>query len=129
MKKWLKRIVYVILGLLLLFLGYCMYNEISQQRRLERLCATVEERGSIQVLLADAAQSPFNVRTGGPTGMDENEWFDREYLRIGAELKETLTPELGYTVVFAKPAMGYYACFIIHEDDLILDAWFEDRSS
>lgn len=33
-----------------------------------------------------------------------------------------------YTVVFVKPGIGYYACIVIHKNDLITDAWFEDRS-
>lgn len=34
-----------------------------------------------------------------------------------------------YSVVFAKPGVGYYACIVIHKDGLVQSAWFEDHSS
>jgi hypothetical protein len=102
--------------------------EISQQSRLESLCATAEAGGKIQTFLDEAADRKFSLRSAGATARNEDEWFDREYLRIGKWLNDKGNSG-EYTVVFAKPGIGYYACIVIHQDALITDAWFEDRSS
>ncbi len=129
MKKWLKRISVVIVGIPMLILAQCMVIEISQKSGLENLCATINDGGSVESFLRDAADTKFNVRTGGPEGKDQDEWFDREYLRIRDQLKQIANVDGDYTVVFAKPGIGYYACIVIHDEDLIISATFEDRSS
>ncbi len=129
MKKWLKRVSYVVVGIPLLLLAQCIVMEVSQQSGLEKFCAAAEDGGSFKTFLSDAANTNFKVRTGGPTGKDEDEWFDREYLRIGEQLKQTMNADVDYTVVFAKPGIGYYACIVIHDGALIMTARFEDRSS
>ena len=129
MKKWLKRISYVIVGIPMLVAAQCMFIEISEKNGLENLCATGNEGGSIESFLSDAANTKFNVRTGGPEGKGEDEWFDREYLRIGDQLRQVANVDGDYSVVFAKPGIGYYACIVIHNEDLIISATFEDRSS
>jgi hypothetical protein len=132
MKKLLKiigNIFAAIMIVLLLLLGQCIYNEVNQQRGLESLCATAKVGGTIDTFLDDTAKTTYKVRTGGSTGKDDNEWFDREYLRIGVWLNKSKKISDDYTVVFAKPGIGYYACIVIHRDALVTSAWFEDRSS
>ncbi len=129
MKKWLKRISVVIGGIPMLILAQCMVIEISQKNGLENLCATVKEGGSTESFLSDAADTSFTVRTGDPEEKDQDEWFDRRYLRIGDQLKQTMNAGKDYAIVFAKPGIGYYACIVIHDEDLIISATFEDRSS
>ena len=106
-----------------------MAIEISEKNGLENLCATVNEGGSIESCLSHVADTKFKVRTGGPNGKDQDEWFDREYLRIRDQLKQIANVDGDYTVVFAKPGIGYYAFIVIHDEDLISSATFEDRSS
>ncbi len=106
-----------------------MAIEISEKNGLENLCATVNEGGSIESCLSHVADTEFKVRTGGPNGKDQDEWFDREYLRIRDQLKQIANVDGDYAVVFAKPGIGYYACIVIHDEDLISSATFEDRSS
>jgi hypothetical protein len=130
MKRILKAIAYVIAAIPVLALGQCMYSEFTQPRELARLCAATTRGTSVQqVLEKAAANNSFRARTGGSAGKDDGEWFDREYLRIGEYLRKTKSLSDDYTVVFAKPGMGYYACIIVHKGHLVTDAWFEDRSS
>ena len=69
------------------------------------------------------------MRTGGSARKDDVGWFDREYLRIGEYLRNTKRISDDYAVAFAKPGVGYYACIIVHRDNLVKDAWYEDMSS
>jgi hypothetical protein len=85
--------------------------------------ARIEAR---EVLERAAAYPRLKVRSGGPAGKNDSEWFDREYLRIGARLK---LPGDGYSVVFAKPGVGYSACIITHKDGVVISGSIEDRSN
>lgn len=129
MKKFRNGAAYLLAAIPLLLIGQCVYNEVSQQSELNTLCSMAKVGGPIKTFWDDAARTTFKLRAGGPTGKDENEWFDRQYLRLGAWLKQTKTRSDDYTVVFAKPGIGYYACIVLHEDGLVTSAWFEDRSS
>lgn len=114
----------------MLLLGQCMYNEVARPRELAELCAATPPGTSVQHVLEKAAPNKaLRARTGGPVGKNDNEWFDREYLRLGAYLRTTKNVSDDYTVIFAKPGVGYYACIIVHSGNLVKDAWFEDRSS
>ncbi len=106
-----------------------MHNEISQRAGLEILCDTAKEGELLEKFLSHAGETNYKMRTGGPDGKDEKDWFDREYLRLGIWLEKTRQISGDYTVIFAKPGMGYYACIIIHQNNLITSAWFEDKSS
>jgi hypothetical protein len=127
-KKVLKGIGYTIVVVPILLLAECMYRETAQQRGLQALCATATSGKEIKPLLIEAAKTDFEVRTGGAISEDEHDWFDREYLRYRERLKTAEIDANDYTVVFAKPGIGYYACIIIHRDTVVTDAWFEDNS-
>lgn len=130
MKRTLEVIRFAIVAVPVLLLGQCIYSEIAQPRALATLCATAARGTSHQQVLERAnANKSFRVRTGGPTGKDDREWFDRQYLRYGEYLRKTKNLSDAYTVIFAKPGLGYYACIIVHKDNLVKDAWFEDQSS
>jgi len=130
MKRILKVIAYAIAAVPVLLLGQCVYNEIAQPRELAGLCAATSRGTSVQHALDNAAMNKaLRTRTGGPEGKNDNEWFDREYLRLGKHLRTTKNLSDDYTVIFAKPGVGYYACIIVHRGNLVKDAWFEDRSS
>ena len=109
--------------------AYWVNEDVRQSSGLEELCATANDGGSVGLFLEAAASPDFNIRKGGAGGKNEDEWFDREYLRIGNYLKSTMEVPLDYAVVFAKPGLGYYACIVTHVDDLIITASYEDRSS
>jgi hypothetical protein len=127
--KTLKTIGYIVAAIPLLLIGRCMYDEVSQPSGLDSLCGTAKAGGTIKTFLDDAAKTTYKVRTGGPSGKDENEWFDREYLRLGEWLRKTKNISDDYSVVFAKPGMGYYACIVVHKNGSVITAWFENRSS
>ena len=130
MNRTAKTIAYAIAAVPVLVLGQCMYNEIAQQRELAALCAATSRGASVkQALTTAATNKALRARTGGAAGKNKNEWFDREYLRLGERLRTAKNLSDDYTVIFAKPGMGYYACIIVHSGDLVKDAWFEDRSS
>jgi hypothetical protein len=132
MEKILKIIRYVVTSimiLVMLLIGQCVYNEVTQRSGLESLCATAKIGSAINIFLDDATKTSFKVRTGEPAGKDDNAWFDREYLRIGVWLKKSKKTVDDYAVVFAKPGVGYYACIVIHRDALVTSAWFEDRAN
>lgn len=130
MKKPLQTLGYIVVTAILLFLlvGLFAYRNASQRSGLASLCATARAGEPITTLLNSAAKTKFKLRTGGPIRKDENDWFDREYLRIGEWLKETKNISDDYTIVFAKPGIGYYACVVLHPDALVTRAWFENRS-
>ena len=125
----LKGVGYTVAAIPLLVIGQCMYNEISQPSGLRSLCATAKSGGTLKTFLDDSAKTIYKVRTGGPREKNDTEWFDRQYLRIGEYLKQTKRISEDYTVVFAKPGIGYYACVVIHKNGLVQSAWFEDKSS
>jgi len=128
----LKGIVYLVFFAAILIIGFLVYvvkEEVRQRTGLEELCATADGGGSVGLFLEAAATPDFKIRKGGAGGKNEDEWFDREYLRIGNYLKSTMEVPTDYTVVFAKPGLGYYACVVTHVDDLIITASYEDRSS
>ena len=129
MNRILKVVGYTVAAIPILVIGQCMYNEVSQRSGLESLCGTAKAGSAIKRFLDDAAKTTYKLRTGGPTGKNDTEWFDREYLRLGEYLKRAKKLSEDYTVVFAKPGIGYYACIIVHKDGLVQSAWFEDRSS
>ena len=128
----LKGTVYLVFFAVVLIVGLLVYwvkEDVRQSNELEELCATANDGGSVGLFLETAASPDFKVRKGGVDGKDEAEWFDREYLRIGNYMQNTIEVPLDYAVVFAKPGLGYYACIVTHDDDLIVTANFEDRSS
>lgn len=127
MKLLLKRIAYAIAFVLLLIVGRFVYEQISQPMRLESLCGTAKMGETIKPFLDAVATTDYKLRTGGPSGGNEDDWFDREYLRIGTRLKQTKNISDDYTVVFAKPGVGYYACIIVHTNGTVRSAWFEDH--
>ena len=130
MKRNSAVIAYAIAAVPVLVLGQCMYKEIAQPRELAALCAaTTRGTTTQQVLEKAAANESLKARTGGPAGKDDRDWFDREYLRLGEYLRKTKSLSDDYTVVFAKPGMGYHACIIVHKGNVVKEAWFEDRSS
>jgi hypothetical protein len=126
--KWLAIAIFTVFGLSILIVAIWIYDENRQARELQSLCATANVGTQVDAFLGKATKTKFRVRTGGPAGKDEDEWFDREYLRIGRWLNNRdITDD--YTVVIAKPGLGYYACVVIHQDSRIISASFEDRSS
>ncbi len=129
MNRILKIIGYTAAAIPILVIGQCVYDEVSQQRGLESLCGRAARGSAIKTLLDDAAATTYKVRTGGPAGKSDMEWFDREYLRLGSYLRETKKMAEDYTIVFAKPGVGYYACIVVHKNGVVQNAWFEDRSN
>ena len=129
MGKISKVVAYTVAAIPLLFLGQCLYNEASQRSGLQSLCGTAKAGSALEGFLDAAAKTDFKLRTGGPAGKADSEWFDREYLRLGKYLTDVKKMPGEYTVAFAKPAVGYYACIVVHDKGLVQSAWFEDRSS
>lgn len=129
MNSVLNTIAYVIVGLPILLLAQCMYRQVAEPNALATSCAAAAPQGTSlhQVLQAAGTNSSLRIRTGGPAGKNEHEWFDRQYLRVGEYLRKTLNRPDDYTVVFAKPGLGYYACILLHDGDTVKDAWFEDH--
>lgn len=122
-----KALVFIVVAVPMAFLGNCAYQEYSQHSAARDACSEAKPGAKLAAVLERAAGYPrLKVRTGGPGGKDESEWFDREYLRIGVRLK--LPPD-GYSVVFAKPGIGYSACILTHKDGVITSGTFEDRTS
>ena len=101
---------------------------IYQERGLRKLCTNAEQGMALNKFLTEANNTSFKVRTGGSKGKNEDEWFDREYLRYGVRLSKGKNISDGYTVVFAKPGIGFYACIVIHKNNMITAAWFEDHA-
>jgi len=101
---------------------------IYQESGLKTLCANAEQGMALNKFLTEADKTSFKVRTGGPKGKNKNEWFDREYLRYEARLSKHKNISDDYTIVFAKPGIGFYACIVTHKNYLITSAWFEDNA-
>ncbi len=101
---------------------------ISQERGLRKLCANAEQGMALNKFMTEANNTSFKVRTGGLKGKNENEWFDREYLRYGVSLRQHKNISDDYTVIFAKPGIGFYACIVIHKNNMITTTWFEDHA-
>ena len=132
MKKILKIIGYTVVAvplLVLLLIGAWVYDDISQSNKLQSICDTARIDIEVETILRNATKDYFTVRTGGLKGKDDKEWFDREYLRLGIYLEKAKNITDDYSIVFAKPGLGYYACIVVHKDGLVKSAWFEDRSS
>lgn len=124
-----KVIVLVAAAVPLLFLGQCMYREVSMRNALEDLCKGATQGTQLTAFLHSASEKSIKVRTGGPSGKNADEWFDRQYLRLGEYLKQVKKLPDDYTVAFAKPGVGYYACIVTHEGGTVKAAWFEDHSN
>lgn len=124
-----KLLVLVMTMTPFVFLADCVYREISQNRALQRLCTSVGPESNVAKVLAKAKEQHFNVRVGGPNGLDDSEWFDREYARIVDWHNQSNEKPSDVAVVFAKPGMGYYACVIEHKQGAVVEAQFVDRSS
>jgi len=129
MGKVSKVIAYTVAAIPVFALGHCMYNEASQRSALQSLCGTAKAGSALRSFLDEAAKTTYKLRTGGAAGKVDSEWFDREYLRLGTYVKQTKNMSGDYTVAFAKPGIGYYACIVVHKDGVVQSAWFEDRSS
>jgi hypothetical protein len=122
-----KAIALIVVAIPVAFLGNCAYQEYSQHAAARHVCSEATPGSRLAPVLERAsAYSRLKVRSGGPAGKNDSEWFDREYLRIGARLK---LPDDGYSVVFAKPGVGYSACILRHKDGVIMSGSFEDRSN
>lgn len=129
MKKVLKVLALVIVAIPVFVVGQCMYDQVTDRRELVALCEGAKTGSSVAAFLESGTKnSRFKVRTGGAAGKSDAEWFDREYLRIGERLKRQNKLADDYSIVFAKPGIGYFACIAIHRDGAISRAWFEDRS-
>jgi hypothetical protein len=123
-----RTVLAIVVGLPVLFLGSCVYRMVSQINGLKDLCRQATPGTPLtQVVEGAAINSAFRLRTGGDNGKNEGEWFDREYLRIGKELREARKVMSDYTVVFAKPGIGYYACVVTHRDGRIETATYLSR--
>lgn len=126
----LRAVIHVVFWTPILLLGSCVYREVSQRNGLASLCEQTQDGSSIDVVLETARKTPFTVRTVEPVAKDDREWFDREYARIGKGLEASNDESAGHhTVIFAKPGIGFYACVIVHRDDIVSAASFLDNSS
>ena len=112
-----------------LLLGYCVVTEHLTVEGLKEICDAAEPGGNVKYILRLASEEGYRMRTGGLEGLDEDEWFDREYARISRRKPTSDEIPLQISVVFAKPGLGYYACILLHEGDAILTSEFEDNSS
>jgi len=122
-----KAISLIVVAIPVAFLGNCAYQEYSQHAAARDVCSDAKAGSRLAAILERATAYPrLKVRTGGPGGKNESEWFDREYLRIGKRLG---LPADGYSVVFAKPGVGYSACVLKHKDGVINSATFEDHAN
>jgi hypothetical protein len=127
MKPASKAIALIVVAVPVAFLGNCAYQEYSQHAAARDVCGEAKPGTRLATVLERASAYPrLKVRSGGPAGKNDSEWFDREYLRIGARLK---LPGDGYSVVFAKPGVGYSACILHHKDGVIISGSIEERSN
>lgn len=126
--KVIKYTLVIILIIPILFLGQCIFINIYQERAIKTLCEDVKEGMALDMFLTAAKNTNFKIRTGGIKGKSEGEWFDREYLRYGNSLRKYKNIIDDYTVVFAKPGIGFYACIVIHKNNIVTAAWFEDHA-
>jgi hypothetical protein len=83
----------------------------------------------LSIALNEAIKAKFEVRSNITDIKDKIDWFDREYNRIFKQFKKKSSGSTELTIIFAKPGMGYYACIIEHENKLITESQYEDRSS
>ena len=127
--KIVKYVLAIVVIIPILFLGMFVFTDINQERGLKKLCANAKIDISIQEYLIDAENTKFKVLTGGPNGKNEDEWYDREYLRYGVRLRENKNIVDDYSIVFAKPGIGFYACIVIHRNGMITTAWFENHAN
>lgn len=111
----------------ILFLGRCVFVETDQRHNLQSLCDKGHLNKQLSMVLVEAKTAGFKVR-GQITNREKMDGFDRAYNRIHRQFVDEAN-QSALTVVFAKPGMGYYACLIAHDDDLIIEAVYEDRSS
>ena len=129
MSALLKLLVLLLTMTPFVFLAECVYSEISQSRAVQQLCVSIDPGSELPEILEKARQHNFDLRAGGLNGLDESDWFDREYARIVAWHQQRKEMPGDVAVVFSKPGMGYYACVIEHRHDAVVDAEFVDRSS
>lgn len=129
MSALLKLLVLVMTMTPFVFLAECVYRDISQSRGVQRLCASIGPGAALAEILEEARRERFDLRAGGLDGLDESDWFDREYTRIVTWHRQSKERAGDVAVVFSKPGMGYYACVIEHERDAVVEAEFVDRSS
>ena len=128
MKRALKWIGWIILAPPVLLIGQCMYFQVADRGGLISLCGKAKAGSVMPAFLESAAKNArFRARTGGEAGKSDVDWFDREYVLLGRRLKSEKKLTGDYSIVFAKPGIGYYACVVIHKDGVIQSAWFEDR--
>lgn len=119
-----RTVLAIVVGIPVLLLGSCVYRMGSQISGLRELCRQATPGAPLsQVAESAARESAFRLRTGGAKGKNESEWFDREYLRIGKD-REARKVMGDYTVVFAKPGIGYYACEVTHRDGRVETATY-----
>ena len=129
MLRTLKYLGFILVLAPILLVGQCVYIESSQSSNLKSLCESSGPGKKLSGTLQEAKKARFEVRGDFTESTNENDWFDREYHRILKWVKKNNGVSGAYTVVFAKPGMGYYACIIRHENGLITENQFADRSS
>jgi len=114
---------------LLLSVAQCVYTETSQRNSLTSLCEDSNVGKKVSGILDEARKAKFEIRSEIIKSDTERDWFNREYSRILKRIKKDRTFSESYTVVFAKPGIGYYACIIENADGVVTKSRFEDRSS
>ncbi len=128
MTSTLKTLFRVLLISPVLLIGYCAVSQYLLIEGLKEICDAASPGANAREILAAAAEKKYRVRTGGMNNLDEDEWFDREYVRIIRRTRITGNEFSTTSVVFAKPGVGYYACIMHHENNSITKSWFEDNS-
>jgi len=123
----LQLLFFVLLPVI--FLARCAYVETTQRSELRALCENSSPGKKLSIDLNEAKKAGFRVRSNFPVSKDKADWFDKEYNRIVKQLKKKSSTSTAYTIIFAKPGLGYYVCIIEHEKDLIVKSRYEDRSS
>ena len=122
-----RTVLAIVVGLPVLFLGHCVYRRVTEVSELKDLCRQATPGTPLAQVAEGAARKwGLRLRTGGDKGKNDGEWFDREYLRIGKELRDAKVMS-DYTVVFAKPGIGYYACLVTHKDGRVETASYLSR--
>ena len=127
MKLVLKSLAWLGAAGVALILGQCAYLRISEPRQLRALCQSAHPGSAVGDLLDAARGTRFKVRTGGAAGKRDTDWFDRQTLALADAVRKRSPGAADYSVVFAKPGIGYYACVVTHAGGRVQDAWFEDH--
>jgi len=82
MKILFKVIKFSLVIIPVLLIGQCIFMDVYQERGLNSLCDNAKQGMALEKFITQVANNNFKVRTDGPNGKDENEWFDRQYLLL-----------------------------------------------